>query len=318
MNSRIREIDENIKKCDFFKGNVSFDESLKEYTTMKVGGRAELLIKPFDYDSCAAVLKLCKLNHVPYFILGGGSNLVINDNGIDGVVLATHNLGSIEKICENDTEVKLKCGSGTTIKQIIDYCIENNIEGLQYFSGLPGTIGGASFMNARCYEHNICEYIESVEYIDLEDENFSLKTYIMDKKDWDYKKSPFMTQKSLIISVNLANLNIIIDSADKDVFETKCQYYIDDRKNKGHFISPSAGSVFKNNRDFGKPSGKLVDEAGLKGIAVGGAQVAPWHGNFIINNNNATAADIKNLVELVQKKVYENTGFLLEPEIIFV
>ncbi len=317
MISSIREIGENIKNCEIFKGDVDFDVVLKEYTTMKVGGCADLFVKPADYDSCACVLKTLSERGIPCFVLGGGSNLVINDDGIRGAVLGSHNLNNImEESCSDD--VSLACGSGCTISSIIEYCSLHKIGGLEYFSGLPGTIGGACFMNARCYEHNISEFISKVEYIDLTDEKYELKTYYMEENDWDYKKSPFMSKNAFIINVYLGNLKVLDSAEQLDNFRKQCEFYVEDRRSKGHFKCPSAGSVFKNNRTFGKPSGRLIDEAGLKGTSVGGAQVAPWHGNFIINSNNATASDIKNLVEYIQKKVFENTGFLLECEIIFV
>ena len=136
--------------------------------------------------------------------------------------------------------------------------------------------------------------------------------YIFDSKDWDYKKSPFQSGDKFIVEVNFK----VHKGRKNDIFD-KAESYITDRELKGHFKYPSAGSVFKNNRSFGKPSGKIIDEVGLRGFSVGDAQVAPWHGNFIINTGSATAMDVKKLVEHIQKNVQEKTGFLLECEIIF-
>ena len=316
MCSRIREIGENIKNCPFFRGDVDFDVSLKEYTTMKVGGKCGLFISPCDIESLEYTVKYLENNKVSFFILGGGSNLVISDEGIKSAVISTHRLNSIS-LSEKDG-INLECGSGVTIKDLIDFCIRNDIGGLENFAGLPGTAGGASFMNARCYEKNFSDYIKSIKYIDLESAGREVKEYHKDNADWAYKKSPFMSHRCFIISVTLTSLSRLKTDCERVNFIKRCDFYIEDRRQKGHFKCPSAGSVFKNNRSFGSPSGKLIDETGLKGFSIGGAQIAPWHGNFIINTGNASAKDIKDLVELVQKKVYEKTGFLLEPEIIFV
>ena len=315
MDNRIREIVENIKDMPFSGEDAGFDVPLDQYTTMKVGGPAEALFKPKTQDGCLVLLRELVKNGIHFFVLGGGSNLVIRDKGINGAVIGTHNLNSI---CLDEEKMELRCGSGVTVGAVIDFCLEHHLGGMEYFSGLPGTVGGASYMNARCYERNFSEYIKSVDYIDTEAEELSISRYEMDAADWDYKKSPFTGRKTLITGVILTGLRKLESQEEQKAFEEACAHYLEDRKNKGHFKCPSAGSVFKNNRSFGKPSGKLIDEAGLKGFSVGGAQIAPWHGNFIINRGNAKAKDIKDLVELVQKKVFENTGFLLEPEIIFV
>jgi UDP-N-acetylmuramate dehydrogenase len=145
--------------------------------------------------------------------------------------------------------------------------------------------------------------------------------------EWSYKHSPFMDKNVFITQVVLelipAYKNFFIQNEPipaeiKESIRRDSDHFINDRKQKGHFLAPSAGSVFKNNRLFGKPSGVIVDEAGLKGLSVGGAQVAPWHGNFIINNGNAMANDVRGLVQTVQRKVKDSTGFSLETEIIFV
>ena len=204
----------------------------------------------------------------------------------------------------------LICGAGCTFEKITDFCIKNEISGLENFAGLPGTTGGATFMNARCYEVSISDVLSSVKYIDLSD--FTEKTYSVDLSEWDYKKSPFQSGDKIITQVNFN----VKKGISKEI-EEKSLSFIKDRENKGHFKFPSAGSVFKNNRNFGKPSGKIIDEVGLRGFSVGQAQVAPWHGNFIINNGNATASDVRNLVEIIQEKVLKETGFMLECEIIF-
>ena len=134
----------------------------------------------------------------------------------------------------------------------------------------------------------------------------------MNRSEWDYKKSPFQNSSKIITRVSF-----LVHDGKQSEIKKQNEYYLQDREKKGHFRYPSAGSVFKNNRDFGEPSGKIIQDAGLLGYAIGGAKVSDWHGNFIINYNNATASDVKALVEHVQNVVYEKRHFLLEPEIIF-
>lgn len=370
MKYSIREIAENIKKLPFFDGDMTFDELMAGHTTMKVGGKAALFVEPANVASAAGVLILCARHDVPVFILGGGSNLIVSDRGFDGIVLSTEKLNKIHftpvdgsasacnggalgtgcGVCVSDAgehegvpaeqmPVLVTSGCGAKMNAITDFCAKYGICGLESFAGLPGTAGGASYMNARCYDSNISDVLIYAEYIDLNElSHFTgsipaaqkdmpfVKKYTMRPEEWSYKHSPFQNKKSLVTEVSfrlIAKDKRIFDgysAADPDIqalIRERNDHFIQDRITKGHFKAPSAGSVFKNNHAFGKPSGVLIDEAGLKGTAVGGAQIAPWHGNFIINTGTATAADIRALVELVQKKVQAKTGFMLEPEIIF-
>ena len=295
----------NFNIIDNYNGIFLQNESLKDKTTFKIGGNASFFAKPEDSKSLIALLSWAKENDLPLFILGGGSNLVVSDEGIDKLVISTESFD----FCTLQDDL-LICGAGCTFEKITEFCIENEISGLENFAGLPGTTGGATFMNARCYEVSISDVLSSVKYIDLSD--FTEKTYLVDLSEWDYKKSPFQSGDKIITQVSFN-----IKKGNSKEIEEKSLSFIKDRENKGHFKFPSAGSVFKNNRNFGKPSGKIIDEVGLRGFSVGQAQVAPWHGNFIINNGNATASDVRNLVEIIQEKVLKETGFMLECEIIF-
>ncbi|MBO7174855.1 MAG: UDP-N-acetylmuramate dehydrogenase [Spirochaetaceae bacterium] len=316
----VRKIEENINMRGDFQGFFLYDQELAPRTSFKVGGKAQLLVEPATKESFLMVLESLKKYGFPYLILGGCSNVVVPDEGIEYPILSTTQLKSISL---SPDKTLLHCGAGCSWQQVIDFCLEQRLGGLENFAGLPGTLGGATFMNARCYDVSISDVLVQVEYGQLsvnEDEqwNASLKTYKMNAADWDYKVSPF--QKELLQCPVLAvTLKVHpLDEAEFQQMKQKSQSFVADRQQKGHFSYPSAGSVFKNNRDFGKPSGKIVDEAGLRGLELGGAQVAPWHGNFIINRGNASAGDIQQLVQVVQEKVLDKTGFFLEPEIIFL
>ena len=308
-----------------FRGIIAKNYPLSHLSTFKVGGDASFFIEPFSIDSLVFALEYLKGNS--FFIFGGASNLVISDEGIKIPVLSTRSLKNISVIEKNTetTETKekeffLRCEAGASIDSLIDFCIEKGFTGLENFAGLPGSIGGAVYMNARCYDVSISDVLSEVRFIDCKKMQNSLdfvskdffESSVFDEKDWDYKKSPFQDNKKLIVEVILK-----VKKADTQSVREKADKYIADRKEKGHFRFPSAGSVFKNNRSFGKPSGKIIDEAGLKGFQIGGAQIAPWHGNFIINRGTATAKDIKNLVIYIKELVREKCGFDLEPEILF-
>ena len=349
MNERISKIVENFNHSKFFRGSVTLNEAMSEHTTMKVGGPAQVFVCPEDEMSAAYAFFTARKEGIKTFTLGGGSNLVVNDDGIEGIVICTcrNNKITMEKDVLNADKVNVVCSAGVQNNDTVEFCAHNGLSGMESFAGLPGTAGGAAYMNARCYEVNISDRLSYVEYLELDelyayaDKSEALsdeelekvflqslkKITIINPEEWDYKKSPFMGRERYITKVAFS-----LTALDKGIFtegyqvpqtvqstiRDKNAYYVEERRKRGHFEAPSAGSVFKNNRSFGKPSGALVDQAGLKGMQVGGAQVAPWHGNFIINKSNASAKDIKDLVQLVQEKVKAQTGFSLECEIIFV
>lgn len=318
-------IAENINMSPDFNGKIFFNEPMKAHTTFKVGGPADFFIKPFDTDSFVFAFEKISLvchnsDEISLLILGGGSNLVVRDGGIRGFVLSTEGLQKIELFpLENDPDkMILVAGSGCTFKSLIDYCVEKELSGLECFAGLPGTVGGAVYMNARCYDNSISNVLYQVQYV----QQGKLCIYSKNESDWDYKKSPFQRKKIDQLTeeepvIVAASFVVTKNTGKKEEINCACQHYISDRKAKGHFKYPSAGSVFKNNHSFGQPSGKLIDDAGLKGYRVGNAEVAPWHGNFIINLGDATADDVETLVSLIIDKVEKKTGFRLECEVLF-
>lgn len=314
MTSSIRKTAETIKNSPFFKGSLYFDHPLAPLTTMHVGGKAAVFVEPQDVESAAFALKTFSQEGFCPFILGGGSNLIVSDSGFSQAVLSTKRLCDISISTKDNSYTVVSAGSGAKTDDIVSLCAQKGIAGMQKFAGLPGSIGGACFMNARCYEKSISDIIESVSYLDAKD-NYTQKEYSFDSKDWAYKHSPFVEGTKIIVQVKLKLALPNLDAVQR--LNNEGKGYIADREQKGHFSYPSAGSVFKNNRSFGKPSGALIDECGLKGLSVGDAQIAPWHGNFIINKGKASASDIRHLIEQVQKVVGEKTGFTLEPEVIF-
>ena len=309
--NNLRKIAEMCNTSADFNGKILFDEPMRERTTFKIGGPAELFIEPADEQSLIFVLNELHILKLPVFILGSGSNLVVSDKGIEGCILCTSSLKNIDF----DGSF-LHCGSGCSFEEVLDFCRLHSLGGLESFAGLPGSVGGAVYMNARCYEKSISDVLAGADYL-CGTKAQDKKHYSMNEADWDYKKSPFMAMygsggRPLILS---ASFKVCREAPAR--IEQKCAEYMKDRERKGHFHYPSAGSVFKNNRAFGKTSGQIIDEAGLRGLRIGDAQIAPWHGNFIVNLGNASADSIKELIEQIQCEVKRKTGFDLECEIVF-
>lgn len=313
----LRKIAENFNMLQGFTGAVQYDEPMSLHTTFKIGGPAAVFVEPYTVESLQLICRLLEKEDAPFFIIGAGSNLVVSDSGLDCIVISTQKISLIseEKITDTDSKEKyvlLHCGAGISMDAVAQWCAEKGLSGLEAFAGLPGTAGGALFMNARCYGVSVSDVLESAEYLDSS-AGYEIKRYSFLERDWDYKKSPFQDSSKVIVS---ADFRLMEGKTDKITAE--CSEHIKDREKKGHFSYPSAGSVFKNNRAFGKPSGQIIDEAGLRGVQIGGAQIAPWHGNFIINTGSATAEDVRQLVDYTISVVKAKTGFALESEIIFV
>lgn len=305
-----------IKQSGEFNGEILLNEPMSKHTTFKIGGEVPVLFEPEDLDSLLILLLKIKNENIRFFVLGGGSNVVFCDETFEGVVVSLLKLNKIE-VVESESisqdEVLISCGAGATISQLVNFCTKNAFSGCEQFAGLPGTVGGALFMNARCFDRSISDLFVDAWYIDLETYTEQHKTF--NSKEWEYKVSPFQNDKTLILN---ATFRLYKGKKTEEEITQDNKKYIQERKSKGHFDYPSAGSVFRNNHTFGSPSGKLIDEAGLRGTQCGGAQIAPFHGNFIINIGGATQKDVKTLVEIAVNRVREKFGFCLEPEIIFV
>lgn len=295
-----------VKNCKIY-----FDENLSNRTTFKLGGNATVLIEVETVKALIDIITIAKKENIPFFVLGGGANVAFSDLGYDGLVIA---LTSLKNICFDAEKSILHCASGTLITDIVDFCTENSLTGFETFSGLPGTAGGATYMNARCFDKEISDVVGDIFYIDYSDSELKEETLLFNKNLWAYKISPFTNTKRIITGVCFN----VKKTSSKEKIALLCEKIMQERISKGHFKYPSAGSMFKNNRDFGKPSGTLIDEAGLKGFAIGGAEVSSWHGNIIINKNHATQKDVKDLVAFIIEKVKERTGFTLESEVIFL
>jgi UDP-N-acetylmuramate dehydrogenase len=304
-----------------FKGTVALNESMAKHTSFRTGGPADVWIQPVIEDfpeKTALFLESARSDGIPVFILGGGANLVVSDEGIRGIVLDMG--GYIGEIAPAELPMLLPASAaaappqtlsfraGTPIDTMVDFAAKKGLAGLEFLAGMPGSLGGAVWMNARCYDRELSDVIHAVQVLDRN----GVSVITPKKEEFSYKKSPFQGKDSLILAVSLK-----VESADPREIGEKAAFYRKDREEKGHYRYPSAGSVFKNTRAFGKPAGQIIDELGLKGLAVGDAQVAPWHGNIIINRGNARSDDILTLVETLERRVKEALGLELEREVLF-
>jgi UDP-N-acetylmuramate dehydrogenase len=286
-------------------GSTKLDEPMAAHSSFRMGGPADLYVLPADAGEAAAVLRACAKESVPVFLLGGGTNILVSDLGIRGVVLDLSRLSGIRA----DGPLVVAHG-GTPVSDVAEFALARGLSGLEFAYALPGSVGGAVWMNARCYGAEIGDVLA---YVDFLGPDLAAQRYMMDSADWSYKRSPFQGQTRVILE---AGFRLV--AGERVSMQALMQSHRSDREHKGHFLHPCAGSIFKNNRTFGAPTGQLIDSLGLKGTTIGGAQVAPFHGNIFINTGNAKASDMRALIELVEQEVRARLGLELEREVILV
>ena len=309
-----KDVVQNFIKKTGFSSKILFDEEIAPRTTFKIGGKAAVFVEPEDTFQLQDIIALSKKYKIPVILLGGASNVVFKDEYFDGIVLSTGGMkGLYTDELECGESVYVCASAGESMENLVNFCSQKGLRGLERFAGLPGSVGGAVYMNARCFDTSISNLIVSAYVFDTE--TFDCEEVPFKAEEWDYKLSPFQHKNKIILQAVFSLKKC--PETEINALKEENLFYIEERKKRGHFDFPSAGSVFKNNRAFGFPSGKIVDDCGLRGYRIGNAQIAPFHGNFIINLGGATQKDVKNLVEYVVNTVRDKKGFLLEPEIIF-
>ena len=282
------------------KNNIN----LSNYTTIKIGGSTEFFAEPDNISELIEHLKWVKLNNLKYRIIGAGSNLLIKNTFHEGLTICTKKLKTI-KINRISGLVEAECG--VMLPLMANLLAHNGCEGGEWLIGIPGTIGGAIFMNAGSSDFWISKYLLSVEVLDTK----SLTIHKLDKENliFKYRFSSFQTNKFVILKANFMfrpNKNI------KEITE-KTKQNLKNKTNMQPYHLPSFGSVFKNPTD--NYAGKLIEEVGLKGFSIGGAQVSNMHSNFIVNNGDATSEEIYQLITVIQQKVLQKKGIFLHPEV---
>jgi len=285
---------------------VAYEESvpMSAKTSFKIGGAAELMLFPASIPELHNCIKWCAQQGEKPFILGCGSNLLVKDSGLDGVVISTEKLLGIT--LEGDGLIS--CMAGVKLSELCLFAQKNGLTGLEFAYGIPGSAGGAAYMNAGAYGGEMKDVISLVHFVDGVDLPRALPA---DKCEFGYRSSIFMKN-----GWTIAGVFIDLKPGDPAEIKAKMNEIMQKRKDKQPLEFPSAGSVFK--RPEGRFAGALIERCGLKGKGVGGARVSEKHAGFIVNAGGATAADVRALIALVQAVVEAETGVFLEPEIRFV
>ena len=293
---KIKNIEEIVQNSE-----VLYNEPLRKYSFTKTGGNAEVLVKLTNEQDLQNVIKYSNENNIELTILGNGSNVLISDNGIAGIVAITSDMNKIELL---DDDV-ISCYAGLTLKELTDFCIENSLTNLEFSCGIPGSVGGAIFMNAGAYGGEMKEVVQKVEVFTKAGEK---KMYTNEQMEFSYRHSVIQETKEIISRVYFQ-----MKKGNKEEIISKVEELNKMRADKQPLEYPSCGSVFK--RPEGYFAGKLIQDAGLQGLTVGGAQVSKKHAGFMVNIDSATCEDYKNLIKEVQKKVLEDSGVELECEV---
>ena len=286
------------------KNNILKNEPMSKHTSLKIGGNADYFVKIKSVEALKKVLELADENDVPVTIIGNGTNLLVKDGGIRGIVVKL-NLNSF-KIRKTSKEILITAESGMTLATLSNIAQKEEIEGLEFLSGIPGTIGGAIRMNAGAYGSEMKDVVVKTRYMTYDGK---IKTLELDDHKFEYRNSIFSKLDVIIIDTTLK-----LKKGSKQEIETKIKEYATARRNSQPLEYPNAGSTFK--RKEGIITAKLIDECGLKGFSIGDAEVSSKHAGFIINKGKATADDVLKLVEHVKKEIKNKYNLDLELEIL--
>lgn len=295
----INSLTKKLEKINYLK--VEENIKLKNYTSFKVGGPADLFITPLNIESVKEFMPLLNNSGLPYFILGKGSNLIVSDRGYRGIIIYTGEL--------NNYEIKdniIAAETGLELKELADIALAESLSGLEFAGGIPGSLGGALYMNAGAYNGEMKDVIKSAVFVNtqgeiIEKNNKELKL--------DYRTSILQKKNNNCFAVKVL---LSLKKSSKEKIKAKMDDLHQRRWNKQPMELPSAGSIFK--RPPGHYTGALIEDADLKGYQIGGAQVSNKHAGFIVNKGGATAEDIINLIDKIKKEVYKNNGVQLEVE----
>ena len=278
---------------------VRQEEPLKNYTSFAIGGPAEVLLLPASAEELASLCALLRALGEKPLLLGNGTNVLAPDEGLRGAVIVTRRASEMEKRGES---IVADCGASLT--RIAAFAAEEGLTGLEFAYGIPGTLGGALIMNAGAYGGEMKDVTAKADYLDGELRRFSAAGEAL---DFSYRHSRFKPEDVVL------RAELRLQPGEKEAIQARCRELTEKRRASQPLEKPSAGSAFK--RPGGGYAAAMIDQAGLKGYTVGGAQVSEKHAGFVVNLGFATASDVKKLLEDVQKAVYDRTGILLEPEI---
>ena len=284
----------------YSKNQIELNAKMSEHIYFKVGGPVDVLLIPETKEQVVKTLKVCKENEIPYFIIGNGSNLLVKDGGIRGAVIKLTELKDI-KVEGN----KVIADTGVLLKDASKAALDNDLTGLEFACGIPGSIGGAVFMNAGAYNGEIADVIESAEVLT---EDGEIVVYTKDELELGYRTSRVMTEKAIVLAATFA-----LNNGEHEKIKARVDDLTFKRESKQPLEYPSAGSTFK--RPEGYFAGKLIQDAGLKGFSIGGAAVSNKHSGFVINKGGATAKDVLDVIHHVQEEVKRQFGVELHTEV---
>ena len=298
-----KQILENLEKI-ISKERIKQNEPMKNHTSFKIGGPAEFYIKITSIEELQKILEFAKKEQIKITILGNGSNVLVSDSGIKGIVIRT-NLKKIKIEPKEQNKIEITVDDATPIGFLAQKLLKEEITGFEEISGIPGTIGGAILMNAGAHGKEMKDIVTEITAIDY---NGKIHKFTNEQAKFTYRNSIFSNGKYIILQAK-----IILEKGNAKDIKAKMDEYAQFRKEKQPIEYPSAGSTFKRGTDF--ITAKLIDDAGLKGYTIGGAKVSEKHAGFIINTGNATAQDVLDLAKYVTDKVYEKFGKKIEFEI---
>ncbi len=283
---------------------VRKDEPMSAHTTWRIGGPADLYVQPTEEDELASLLSYLHTHEIPWLVIGNGSNLLVGDKGVRGVVIKMGEAFSGTTWTENTVEAK----AGTLLSVLALEAAERSATGLEFARGIPGSIGGAVRMNAGAYGGNIGNFVTQVHGVSYSGEKVSVAG---EEITFAYRNSSLFALDAVVTRVVLA-----LQPGNREESMALMREYLQRRSFAQPLEYPSCGSVFRNPPN--QHAGLLIENTGLRGLKCGQAQVSVKHGNFIVNLGNATAAEVRELIEMVQEKVYDFTGVKLEPEVKFI
>jgi len=283
-----------------FADQCIFDEPLIPYTSLGIGGKADILFTPKDKNNLSKFFKFIKNNKIPYFIIGGGTNLLISDEGFKGAIIRMTKLNKIEL----EASKNIYCDAGVDLRKLVNFCSQEGYSGLEFASGIPGTVGGALKCNAGGKHGNFEDVVKYIEGLNKDSQNIR---YSKTELNFSYRNC--IPPENLIIT----GAKLEVSKSNSSNVKNKVKAILKEKAENQPLNKKSAGCIFKNLNNIS--TGKLIDELNLKGLSIGDAIISTKHANFIINKGKAKAEDVKNLISIISKKAKKNEGIKLELEI---
>lgn len=280
---------------------IKIDEPMKKHTTFRIGGNAKCFVTPQNIDTLQEIIACCRSHNVEYFVMGNGSNLLVSDKGYSGVVIQLFR--NFQEITVDGNRITAQAGA--LLSSVANMALKKDLTGFEFAAGIPGTIGGAIVMNAGAYDGEMKQVVQEVKVLDSQG-----KVFVLTREQLELGYRTSRLQKESLIALEIT---IELSQGSHEAIESRMNELKERRTSKQPLEFPSAGSTFK--RPEGNYAGKLIMEAGFRGYQVGGARVSDKHCGFVVNAGEATAADVIELTNQIQDKVYKDTGIRLEMEI---